>query len=118
MLLAIIVGGALVGSLALTTISSTSEGPVTGAMNRLGSTFGSFEHAIRGRFQGPGRSADLKWFDGYRNSVARLKQPDRVLLGAFDSAGDRFPQCHMTAAVHNYHSPKQLPGHLNLGRVP
>ena len=85
MLLAIVVGGALVGSLALTTISSTSEGPVTGAMNRLGSTFGSFEHAMRGRFRGPGRSADLKWFDGYRNSVSRLKQPDRVLLGAFDS---------------------------------
>lgn len=85
MLLVIVVGAALVGSLALTTISSTSEGPVTGAMNRLGSTFGSFEHSMRGRFQGPGRSADLKWFDGYRNSVARLKQPDQVLLGAFDS---------------------------------
>jgi hypothetical protein len=85
MLLVIIVGAALVGSVALTTISSTSEGPITGAMNQLGSAFGSFEHALRGRFQGPGRGADLRWFDSYRNSVARLKAPDRVLLGAFDS---------------------------------
>jgi hypothetical protein len=85
MLLVIVVAGALAGSVALTTISSTSEGPITAAMNQLGSVFGSFEHAMRGRFQGPGRSADLRWFDSYRNSVARLKAPDRVLLGAFDS---------------------------------
>jgi glycosyl hydrolase family 26 len=85
MLLVIVVGAALVGSVALTTISSTSEGPFTGAMNQLGSAFGSFEHAMRSRFQGPGRTADLKWFNAYRNSVARLKAPDRVLLGAFDS---------------------------------
>ncbi len=85
MLIVIVIGGALIGSLALTTISSSSEGPVTGAMDRLGSAFGSFEHAMRGRFQGPGRSAGLKWFDGYRNSVERLKRPDGVLLGAFDS---------------------------------
>ena len=85
MLLTIVVGAALVGSIALTTISSTSEGPVSGAFARLGTTFGSFEHAMRGRFQGPGRSADLKWFASYRSDVEKLRRPDGVLLGAYDS---------------------------------
>ncbi len=86
LLIAIFVGAALVGSLALTAVSSTSEGPVSGALDRLGSTFGSFEHSMRGRFQGPGRSADLAWFRTYRTDMARLKRPSVVLLGAFDSA--------------------------------
>lgn len=85
MLVLIVVGAALVGSLALTSVSSTSEGPVSGALDRLGSTFGSFEHEMRGRFQGPGRAADLKWFTSYRNDVGKLKHPGAVLLGAFDS---------------------------------
>jgi len=85
MLLAIVVGAALVGSLALTAVSSTSEGPLSGALDRLGSTFGSFEHTMRKRFQGPGRSAGLKWFESYRNDIEKLKRPDVVLLGAYDS---------------------------------
>jgi hypothetical protein len=85
MLLMIVVGAALVGSVALTAVSSTSEGPVSGALDRLGSTFGSFEHAMRGRFQGPGRSAGLRWFESYRNDIEKLKRPDVILLGAYDS---------------------------------
>ncbi|HUR00392.1 MAG TPA: glycosyl hydrolase [Gemmatimonadaceae bacterium] len=81
----IVVGAALVGSVALTSVSSTAEGPVSGALSRLGATFGTFEHAMRGRFQGPGRAADLEWLDAYRVDRTKLKNPDVVLFGAFDS---------------------------------
>lgn len=84
-LFVIVVGAALVGSVALTTVSSTSEGPLSGALDRLGTTFGTFEHAMRGRFSGPGRAADLKWFEAYRSDTTKLKHPDITLLGAFDS---------------------------------
>jgi len=85
LLFGIVVGAALVGSVALTSLSSTSEGPVSGALDRLGTTFGTFEHAMRGRFQGPGRIADLKWFEPYRTHTSKLKHPDAILFGAFDS---------------------------------
>ncbi len=84
-LIVVIIGAALAGSLALTAVSSTSDGPVTGALDRIGTTFGSFEHAMRGRFQGPGRSADLAWFKPYVNNIDKLRHPEVILLGAFDS---------------------------------
>ena len=85
MLVTVVVGAALVGSLALAAVSSTSEGPVSAVLDGLGSAFGSFEHAMRGRFRGPGRSADLEWFESYRKNVEKLKHPDVVLFGAYDS---------------------------------
>lgn len=85
MLFVIVIGAALVGSLALTSVSSRSEGPISGGLARIGSAFGSFEYSMRRRVRGPGREADLRWFAEYRESPAMMKHPDVVLLGAFDS---------------------------------
>ena len=76
-------GVALVGL--LTTIGSVSEGPVSGALTRLGTAFGSLELSVRQRFAGPGRSAVLEWLAPYRNDTGRLRDPDIMLLGAYDS---------------------------------
>ncbi len=84
-LVGIVAGAAIVGSIALTTVSSTTEGPVSGSLSRLGSAFGSFEHAMRGRIQGPGRAAHLAWFTRYSHDIEKLKHPDVMLLGAYDS---------------------------------
>lgn len=85
LLVTIVIGAVLVGSVALTSLSSSSEGPMSHALDRLGTMFGSLEHKMRGQLQGPGRAADLSWFDTYRNDPEKLKHPDVVLLGAFDS---------------------------------
>jgi hypothetical protein len=45
----------------------------------------SLEHGAREWLSGPGRRAELAWFDAYRTDPARLRHPDRVLLGAYDS---------------------------------
>lgn len=76
-------GVALVGL--LTTIGSVSKGPVSGALTRLGTAFGSLELSVRQRFAGPGRSAALEWLAPYRNDTGRLRDPDIMLLGAYDS---------------------------------
>jgi hypothetical protein len=69
----------------LTSLGSASQGPISGVLTRLGTAFGSLEMSLRERLGGPGRSADLDWFAPYRTDTARLKNPDVVLLGAYDS---------------------------------
>jgi hypothetical protein len=83
------VGIALLGGVVLvgllTSLGSASEGPLSGALARLGTAFGSLELSLRQRVAGPGRNADLAWLTPYRTEPARLKDPDVVLLGAYDS---------------------------------
>jgi hypothetical protein len=86
-----LVGTALASSMAvvvlLTSFSSTSEGPLIAGLDWLGTTVGSIEHRIRQRLDGgSGRSSDLAWFTSYRTDADRLRHPDAVLLGAYDSA--------------------------------
>jgi hypothetical protein len=84
-----LVGAALMSGIIciglLTAFSSASEGPIGIVLDRLGTTVGSVEHALRQRFGGLGRSGDLAWFTPYRNDLGRLRHPDVVLLGAYDS---------------------------------
>ena len=76
---------AVAGVALLTAFSSASEGPIGTFLDRVGAGVASFEHAVRRRFSGAGRSRDLEWLEPYATSVARLRQPDAVLLGAYDS---------------------------------
>ena len=71
--------------LLLLSAGSASEGPIATTLNRIGTAVGSAEHAIRERLSGPGRSAELNWFEPYRDAADRLRDPDVVLLGAYDS---------------------------------
>ncbi len=71
----------------LTRFNSASEGPIAGTLDWLGTTVGSIEHGIRQRLKGGlGRSGELAWFGPYRTDADRLRHPDAVLLGAYDSA--------------------------------
>jgi hypothetical protein len=70
----------------LISLSSGSEGPLAATFDRFGTAAGSIEHSIRQRLGGGlGRRAELAWFNPYREHVDRLRRPDRVLLGAYDS---------------------------------
>lgn len=85
----VVVVGVLAGSLALffllTAFSSESEGPISLMFDRVGTTLGSIEHMARSRIRRSQRSTALRWFEPYRTSVARLRRPDVVLLGAYDA---------------------------------
>lgn len=74
-----------VSVLILTSFSSASEGPIGAALDRVMTALGSIEYALRERVSGGGRRAGLSWFEPYRRDAARLRRPDLVLLGAYDS---------------------------------
>jgi hypothetical protein len=85
-----LVGAALASGIAvvglLTWFSSASEGPIATTLEWLGTAVGSMEHGIRQRLIGGlGRSGDLAWFRPYQTNADRLRNPDVVLLGAYDS---------------------------------
>ncbi|MGH9255916.1 MAG: glycoside hydrolase family 26 protein [Vicinamibacterales bacterium] len=82
---AIALGSAVVLVSLLISLSSATEGPLTAALERLGTTVGSLEHNVRERLSGPGRSRDLAWFDDDRADPMRLRHPGTILLGAYDS---------------------------------
>jgi len=84
------VGIALLSGIAvvslLTRISSSSEGPIAATLDWIGTAAGSIEHSLRQRLIGGlGRSGDLSWFRPYHTNADRLRNPDVVLLGAYDS---------------------------------
>ena len=85
-----LVGTALVSGIAviglLTRFSSASEGPIAATLEWLGTAVGSIEYGIRQRLLGGlGRSGDLAWFRPYHADADRLRSPDVILLGAYDS---------------------------------
>jgi len=73
----------------LTSFSASSEGPISGMLERMGTVVGSIERAVRQRVSGGGRGETLAWFTPYQNDGGLLRQPDVVLLGAYD---DQMPQ--------------------------
>lgn len=81
----ITVAAALAVVLVLQSAGARSRGPIGAFLDRLGAAVTSVEHDVREWLSGPGRSRELAWFAPYREDVARLRRPDRVLLGAYDS---------------------------------
>jgi hypothetical protein len=69
----------------LTSLSSSSEGPLETLFDRLAAGIASIEDRARLRATGAGRSRDLAWFEPYRANADRLRTPAEVLLGAYDS---------------------------------
>jgi hypothetical protein len=82
-------GGALASAVMcvalLTALSSASEGPIGASLERLAAAVYSLEHRVRVRLSGAGRGRHLAWFEPYRTTPERLRHPDVVLLGAYDS---------------------------------
>jgi hypothetical protein len=75
--------------LALTSLGSQIQGPFETVLTRIGSGVSRIELLLLKPFRGPGRSSKLAWFQPHRFDIAWLKNPDRILLGAFD---DRIPE--------------------------
>jgi Glycosyl hydrolase family 26 len=70
---------------ALTAFNAATQGPIGTLLDRLGAGWGSLEYAVRERLTGDSRGRSLAWLTPYRNDVMRLRTPDVVLLGAYDS---------------------------------
>jgi hypothetical protein len=78
-------GAVIVAILVMTYAGSRSVGPLSRVLTSLGSRVSSVEAKYVQRVRGAGRADSLAWIEPYRNDVARLRAPDRILLGAYDS---------------------------------
>jgi hypothetical protein len=83
-LVVVLVASIAAGVWLLTSIGTAGEGPLTGLLGRLGSSFGTLEQRVRGRLRGSTRSDSLRWFAEVRGDTAQLRRPERILLGAYD----------------------------------
>lgn len=80
--LATLAAGAL-AVLGLTEIGARSAGPLGHTLTDVAGAVGWVEGRVARRLRGPGREAGLRWLEPMRDS-AWLRQPDVVLLGAYD----------------------------------
>ncbi|MDQ3389257.1 MAG: hypothetical protein M3483_07120, partial [Gemmatimonadota bacterium] len=80
--LATLAAGAL-AVLGLTEIGARSAGPLGHTLTDVAGAVGWVEGRVARRLRGPGREAGLRWLESRRDS-AWLRQPDVVLLGAYD----------------------------------
>jgi hypothetical protein len=71
--------------LALTSLGSRTEGPLGRMLAVVGSIVTRTESQMAFHLRGPGRAADLRWFDTIRRDRERLVDPAAVLLGAYDN---------------------------------
>jgi hypothetical protein len=71
--------------LVLTSLSSSSEGPLESMLERAAAGVVSLEHRIRLRATGADRSRELTWFGSYTRNAELLRHPSDVLLGVYDS---------------------------------
>jgi hypothetical protein len=74
--------GTVVG---LTHVSSGASGPLASVFNRIGAMVAGVEHGASAKLHGGGRADRLRWLAPYRDDAAKLRAPDRILLGAYDS---------------------------------
>ncbi|HUF26775.1 MAG TPA: glycosyl hydrolase [Gemmatimonadaceae bacterium] len=101
-----------VGTL-LMAFSRATEGPIAATLGRIGTLVGVLEKRLADRVRAPGRTAALAWLTPYRTDAAWLRDPDVVLLGAYDTGlphslegvlqleselGTTFPLMHFYAA--------------------
>ena len=84
-LVTVFVASAAAAVIGLSALGNASEGPLSAALGWLGAAAGGAEHLIRNRLGGTPRRQTLEWLEPYRASAERLRSPDIVLLGAYDS---------------------------------
>lgn len=70
--------------LVLTALGTRAQGPLSSILSRIGNQVGEMEGRLVRQVRGSGRAGDLTWFERRRTDLAWLKNPDVVLLGAFD----------------------------------
>lgn len=84
LVVAAILAGLVAGVALLTATSSDARGPLSSILERSASALGAIEHAVRRSLTGSGRADGLAWFEPKRERLEFLKNPDRVLFGAYD----------------------------------
>ncbi|MEX2182029.1 MAG: glycosyl hydrolase [Gemmatimonadaceae bacterium] len=81
-----VVVGSIAAVLLLTSLGTSTRGPLSGLIERIGAGVGAIEYAARRTLSRTGgRAAQLAAFAPYRTDADRLRRPDRVLLGAYES---------------------------------
>lgn len=88
-LVAAFLGCAVIAVIGLSALGTASEGPLSTALGWLGAATGAIEHSVRDRFGRSPRRETLRWLEPYRTAAERLRNPDVVLLGAFDGGVPR-----------------------------
>ncbi len=79
-----LLGVAAVSILALTFLGSRAQGPLGRALEDLGNAVTRTESQVAFHFRGPGRAAELRWFDQMRSRRDHLADPQHMLIGAYD----------------------------------
>jgi hypothetical protein len=79
-------GAVIVAILVLTYAGTRSVGPLSRLMTSLGAGVSGVESRYVQRVRGSGRADSLEWLTPYRTDAARLRAPDRILLGAYDAS--------------------------------
>jgi hypothetical protein len=82
-LLAMVLGVGL--TYGLTYMGSQTEGPVEDVLESVGSGVLRIENKYLLGARTHTRTQAMAWFQPYRNSLPKLRHPDRLLLGAFDN---------------------------------
>jgi hypothetical protein len=72
--------------LLLTALGSHAQGPLGAVLTRLGTGLSEMESRVVRQVRGSGRASELSWFQSKRENAAWLRNPDVVLLGAFDGS--------------------------------
>jgi len=77
------VSGSVVVVVALVLLGSASSGPLSSVLRHLGSGVSQMESVLVRRVRGRGRAEALAWLEPYRTDVRALRDPDTLLLGAY-----------------------------------
>ena len=76
--------GSVVLLMGLVALGRASEGPISATFLRLGRLVAGLETQMVRAVRGPGRTAELAWLEPLRSSSDSLRNPRRLLLGAYD----------------------------------
>ena len=82
-LIAITIGILLI--LLFTTIGNSSKGPLEDFFVKVGSTIDGWDNKYVTRRSSKTRAKSMEWFETYRTHADSLKNPNKILLGAFDN---------------------------------
>jgi hypothetical protein len=70
----------------LVLLGSAAQGPIGAALHSIGGVVSGVEARVVHQLRGPGRARELAFLGALRTDADSLRQPDRVLLGAYDAA--------------------------------
>ncbi|HSJ09508.1 MAG TPA: glycosyl hydrolase [Longimicrobiales bacterium] len=85
-LVSAIVALASIGLVVLLIVAGTATlGPVGAALESIGGAVSRLETRTAHRLRGPGRARSMEWAAAVRTNADSLRNPSRLLLGAYDS---------------------------------